>query len=286
MCAPVHCPGWRRWPRTARWATTDPPRLPNVPSRASPMTDRYRPHRCPCVAGTVGVQPRPGRAHRAIGSGRRTSGQLDSRRQRARRHPSPSDRQGQPVQHGHPIRRRSPDDRRPAIGPGGLDPHGRRRRGHRRAPCGCNLVPGQRPPERQGHLRHQDHRSCRAAGHLKRHAVRHAHPQRQDHLELARPRTHGVLPGHGHRREVRAEFLSSERDLLRRRHRPRPVRAGRQPDDRRALLVFAGREFQLQAADANDQRPGRWGAAVLLGHQGHRAGLGLHLRRGAHRGRG
>ena len=99
-------------------------------------------------------------------------------------------------------------------------PDRRRVPGRRAAARGRDLVPGQRPPARQGVVRHQHHRAQGPGGALERPPGRQAHQRCAHHLELEGVGADGVLPRHRDHRAVPAEDLQGGRHLLRRRHRP------------------------------------------------------------------
>ena len=71
-----------------------------------------------------------------------------------------SDRRRAAVHGRRPLSRPAPADHRSRRVEGGLDQHRRRQRGGRRAARRADLVPGQRRPDRQGHVRVQAH-ACR-----------------------------------------------------------------------------------------------------------------------------
>ena len=69
--------------------------------------------------------------------------------------------------------------------------------GDRRAARGRHLVPGERPPERQGGVHLPDRGSGWARGDRERRTEGQAHQPRLDHLVLGRQRADGLLPDHG-----------------------------------------------------------------------------------------
>ena len=78
------------------------------------------------------------------------------------------------------------------------------------------LVPGQRPPHRQGVLHLRGHRPGRPRGGLQRPPAR--PPRRhgaKTHLGLERARADGLLPGHGQHRPVRHRAATGPHDGLR-----------------------------------------------------------------------
>ena len=115
--------------------------------------------------------------------------------------PSHGLRSGRLFTDGRPLRRRAADAG-PLRPTGRLHAHRRRRRGRRRARGRGQLVPGERPPQRQGVVLHARDGTHRPDGRLQRLAARHHLPRRADDLELGRDGTDGVLPGHGHHRAV------------------------------------------------------------------------------------
>ena len=138
------------------------------------------------------------------------------------------------VHHRGPLRRRAdhPGDRdRPRLHPGGrVHPHRRRRDRGRPARGRRQLVPGQRPPDRQGVLHLRGHGPRRPRGGRQRPCCWAASARRHPHLALARARADGLLPGHGRHRPVRHPPLPDRRRAVDvRRPRPRPVHRGRRP---------------------------------------------------------
>ena len=104
-----------------------------------------------------------------------------------------------------------------------LHPHGRRRAHHRRAPRGRDLVPGQRPSDRQGRVHVQDHRSRGPRGGRQRRARGPFHEARLDDLDLGRKGADGLVPRDGVGRRVRPALLQAQRHQDLGRVRPRPL---------------------------------------------------------------
>ena len=125
-----------------------------------------------------------------------------SRRQRADDHAGRRHRRRARVHRGRRLRRQARPSTNKTLGDGGwlrTDDGGGRARP---AGVGQHLVPGQRPPVRQGHLHAGDDRAGRAAGDQQRRARPATSTGRLDHLALGRGVADGELPGHRGDREV------------------------------------------------------------------------------------
>ena len=163
------------------------------------------------------------------------------------------------------------------VGLGGLIPDRRRRAHHRRAPRRRDLVPGQRPPDRQGVVHVPGHRAGGPRGRLQRHPAAH-----DDQAAAATTWTWDAA-------EPMASYLATasigQFDItaykadglaLLGRHRPRALRRRRAARARaRSSRSRRSGRLVVQAPDAHDHRPGRRRDAVVLGRPRHRAGLGL-----------
>ena len=241
----------------------------------------------PGDAGPVELQPRPRRPHRPLDHGRRPPRDVDPRRRRADHHARSDGLRKHGASPPWSLRRRPRDDRR------------RGRSGSRASstPTTARSSPASRTWPRPGsrstttrstrRLHVPDHRprglEAVANGELEERPHRHG----SDDLDLGRRRADGVLPGDGDDRRVRHRRLprrtasgtgtrSTPTCSRSRRaaHRRRSTRSPRQADTPYKRLT---RTINVPAGGAH---------AVLLGHPRHRAGLGLLLRRGAHRRRG
>ena len=84
----------------------------------------------------------------------------------------------------------------------------------------------------------------------------------------------------GQHRRVRHPCVSKARDQVLGRGRSGPPRSGRGADDRLAVRHLAAGGFVVQTAPSHHPHPGRRGDGRLQDHQGHRARMGLRLRRG------
>ena len=105
-----------------------------------------------------------------------------------------------------------------------------RGRGDEPAAHGAVVVPGQRPPQRQGDLRRLHHRRPRPRGHRQRHPGEQEEDPAHRHLALARRGPDGHLPGVLRRRRLRGRARHHPRDPVGQR---RLTAAGR-PHARRA----------------------------------------------------
>ena len=253
-----------------------PLRLP-VAYDPRPTSSPARPPSPPRHAEPVQLQPRLRRADRSVDRSTGTQRPLEPGRRRADRHAAP-----------RRSRRRTfttvvrydgvPRDAPRRLG---LLPHRRRRARPRAAARRGHLVPGQRPPDRQGVVHDRDH-GARGAWRRSRTACsRRSAPGRADHLDLGGRGADGVLPGHDGDRRVRRRRLPRGRPAVL--GRVDPTCSSRVAAHRRPVRVVAGRRPVLQAAHPDDQRPRRGGELSFWVTAGHRAQLGLPLRRGAHR---
>ena len=216
------------------------------PGAARRPAERRRDHRPRGDAGPRSLQPRPARAwtcrrSRSTGSlprevtppapGATVEGaaywqvQDDAARVwELTIQPRPKLKAGQAAQVVVDLRRRH----HPARGHRGralrLGHHAGRRHGRRRARGLDDLVPGERPPDRQGDLRLRDHRARgQGRGGQRAPGAGPGHRGRLDHLVLGRPRSPGQLPDHGLGRRLRPAPLRDRRraaDHRRRRRRP------------------------------------------------------------------
>ena len=195
--------------------------------RSSGQLDRRgddRPGRHP---GPRPLQPRPARHGRAVDHDQRQAGhrgraaRARRRRSTARRtgrcrttppaiweltiQPRPKIKKGQSVRRRHQLRRRDHPAARHRGRAVRLGHHPRRRHGGQRARGLDDLVPGQRPPDRQGDLRLRDHRARRARSP----SPTASSPEpaetsgRLDDLVLERARPAGQLPDDGLGRRLR-----------------------------------------------------------------------------------
>ena len=238
--------------------------------------------------GPVALRPRLRRSHGPVAHGRRPRRQVPARRPGAHRHAAPRVPEARRRSRSRSATTASPkliDD--PALGANGFFQTDDGAVVVGRAARGRDLVPGQRPSDRQGVVHVPHHRPERPAGRRQR------RPPRQD------ARSTAGRPGTGTRREPMASYLATADD--------RPVRHPRLPPGRHPLL---GRDRPRpartgrHAADGRRSSPSRQQAdlsykrlahtiAVPAGGAKCRSGstatpscVGLHLRRGPHAGPG
>ena len=145
-----------------------------------------------------------------------------------------------------------------------------------------DLVPGQRPPDRQGLVHVPRQRPGGPRGGRQRPARVDDDGGRADDVDLGRRRADGDLPRHDQRRRVRCGRVLGGRDRLLGRHRSRPVRSDRRSPDRHAVRDLAGGRRLVQAPGAHDQRARRWRPALVLDRPRHRVPVGLRVRRDPH----
>ena len=197
------------------------------------------------------LQPRLRRPDHPLAAGRRAPGHLEPRRGRAHGHAEARPPQGTSA---------SPSSSRydgvpqvvgsPTLGISGFIPTDDGTIVAGAARGGRHLVPGQRPPARQGLLHVPHHRARGPRGDGQRRARRASAPPRQDDVELGREGADGVLPHDRHDRRVRPARLPPRRHPLLGRDRPRPVR-------RRRRRAPATQYAISQAADCTYKRLAR-----------------------------
>jgi hypothetical protein len=118
------------------------------------------------------LRPRPPRLRRQPLAGGRAPGDLPARGPGADRHPALGAVEGERLHRDRALRGRARDHHRPRRVDRGLGPDRRRRLRRGRAAGGAGMVPGQRQPAGQGHLRHGRHGSRRHHGAGQRRARR------------------------------------------------------------------------------------------------------------------
>ena len=137
--------------------TSSTTRSARVHARHEPAR-RPREDRRPRHAGTHALRPRPARLpHGERAARQRPRRALRAGRPGARRDPAARAARRPHVRGQRPLRRHAGAGRRPRRVVRGLGPDRRRRVRGRRAAGRARLVPGQRQPARQGHVRHGDH---------------------------------------------------------------------------------------------------------------------------------
>ena len=244
---------------------------------ATDMLTGHRHHRGGRHAEPVALQPRPAGTDRQVGHGRRGRGEVAAPQGRA-----PDDARGRAaggggLHHGRGLRRRPGHP----AGRLGLRAHRRRGDGHRGARGGRDVVPRQRPPERQGLLPLRRHGARRHHGRRQRRPARQRDRGRLDDVHVGRPRADGLLPGHRDDGALRpAQPTSTTASGCGTPSTPRSTSPSPRPARAPSSLLSQQADVELQAADADHHRPGRRRDPVVLGDPRDRAGLGPLLRRG------
>ena len=205
--------------------------------------------------------------------GRRPARPLASRRRRADHHPAtrPSPSVSRFTGRGA-LRRRTAGPGRAGPGSGGRVPHRRRRADRRPAARGRHLVPGQRPPARQGQLPVRGDRARGARGGRQRLlAGVQRHRRTADDWtwtpETRWPPTWPPPPSGSSTSTTDASTASVTGT-------PSTPPSIVQPEPRTGsrYAITRWRRLRVQAAEPGDRRPGRRRRAVVLGHPGYRAG--------------
>ena len=230
-------------------------------------------------AEPLAFQPRPPGPDGPLDQGRRPLRSLEPRRQRADRHASQGPAQARVLQGRRALQRRPAD----ARGRLRLHPHRRRHSGRGPAARCRDLVPGQRPPDRQGLLHVRDHRAARARGRCERRSPEPPDEARLDDLDVGRAGADGVVPHHGDDRGVRSRRLQARRRSASG-TRSTPTCSGRPPSPRTGsqFAISQRGELSYKRLQRTISVPGGGANVYVLGHARHRAQLGLLLRRGAH----
>ena len=193
-------------------------------------------------AEPVQLQPRPGRFDRAPRQGRQPISDVGPERPGARDHPPASAEIGDALRGGGGIRRCAGRVRDTGLRhPGRL--HDDARRGDRRRPAGgCHgVVPGERPPDRQGVVLVRGHRSQRLRGRRQRRPAASTSSAGRPPPGDGSARTDGVIPCHHRRRALgRRSGAYRKRSARLRRSRSRDHRRATRRD--RFILGEAGRD--------------------------------------------
>lgn len=158
--------------------------------------DRSRRHHGHGHPGPVPVQPGPGRPDRQRGHRCRRTSRPPARRRRAGGDPARRAPARPAVHRGGRLRGCAHGCGRRVVGQRGFPAHRRRRCRARPTRLGRHLVPGQRPPVGQGHLRPGGDRPGRPGRTEQRCARPEEQRRRLDHLALVGARPDGQLPEH------------------------------------------------------------------------------------------